>query len=435
MRKVVSLANKYRIVIILMVIFFAMLILNYLTPLMVDDFGYSMKQNKEPIKNIVDIINFQIFHYMSWGGRTIAHTIGQVFLLLPKNVFNIFNSLCFCMLIYLMYDISKGEKKTKALILCAIAFAVYFLPPVFGQNTLWLIGACNYLWTMVIILLLDRYFEKNVADSKLRIILLFLFGLIAGWTNENTSFGNIVILSSFLIFKRIEKKTIKKWQISALIGNCVGFLILILAPGNFERTKSIKDNTFIIIKWIYRFINCNSGIINYFLPLIITFMLLTSLYYLKNKKINYKAWIYMLGAIFSIYPMIMSPVFYERSWFGIIVYAIIADAILVYDLDIINKKLYYCILINGLIITTLFFTVDYFNLLRDIKGFKDIWNNRLEMIRKNKNKNSITFDIYTSYNRKNPSYGLGDINEDPKLWPNTELEKYFGIKKIIGKSN
>lgn len=98
-------------IIILILIFFLFLILNILTPIIADDFGYALNLDKNHLRGIKDIINFQIVHYNAWGGRSVAHTIAQFFLMLPKWIFNIFNSLCFTCLIYFIYSISKNKKR------------------------------------------------------------------------------------------------------------------------------------------------------------------------------------------------------------------------------------------------------------------------------------------------------------------------------------
>ena len=73
---------------------------------------------------------------------------------------------------------------------------LYSLVPVFGQNCIWLIGSCNYLWTMTFMLLfIYQYtFRSDEKNTILRIIIFFLFGIIVGWTNENTAVGLIIIV-------------------------------------------------------------------------------------------------------------------------------------------------------------------------------------------------------------------------------------------------
>ena len=206
--KRIKIFNKKLVKIFLILIFLSMLILNYLTPILADDYSYSIAYDYTRITNLVDIIKYQSHHYMTWGGRSVAHTIVQIFLIMPKWIFNICNSGVYTAIVYLIYLLAKdNKKKDKPSIMLLIHLLIFFFVPVFGQNCLWLDGSCNYIWTMLIILLLIYQYKNKdkTNDTKLRIIMLFILGIFAGWTNENTSFGLIVILSSILIRKKVKQ--------------------------------------------------------------------------------------------------------------------------------------------------------------------------------------------------------------------------------------
>ena len=61
---------------------------------------------------------------------------------------------------------------------------------------------------------------------------------------ENTTPANKSIV--------IEKRKLNKIHIFAFISSIIGFIIMIIAPGNYERSSMFNDNTFFIIKWIKR---------------------------------------------------------------------------------------------------------------------------------------------------------------------------------------
>ena len=63
-----------------------MLILNFLTPLLADDYSYGLNLDGKRISSVIDIFNYQIWHYFNWGGRSIAHTFAQTFLIFPKAI-------------------------------------------------------------------------------------------------------------------------------------------------------------------------------------------------------------------------------------------------------------------------------------------------------------------------------------------------------------
>lgn len=424
---------KTWIKVILASIFLMMLVLNFLTPLIADDFSYGLGVDQKRITNVMDIVNRMIDHYFGWGGRIVSHTFACTFLMLPKVIFNILNSAVYTTLIYLIYKISKGKnKEEKPLLLLGIHFILYFLTPVFGQNCIWLVGACNYIWTTCIILLLvySILSKNDKKDSIIRLIAMFLFGVISGWTNENTSFGLITILSSILIIDKINKEKIPKWKISGLIGSIIGFIIMIAAPGNYVRSAEFVDNDFIIIKWIKRFIECTMGMGKYCTIFIAALVILITIYIFNHKKINKYVYGFALGAILSVYSMVLSPSFPERSWFGVIVFFTIAIMILLYDIEKISK-IFKPIIIDAIIISSFIYIVDFISLVKDINGLRMTWNDRIELIKNGDGENPIILTPYYTNNTKNPNYGLADIVHDQNDWPNRDIARYYGQKELI----
>ena len=426
------LKKNYGIIIVLSLIFLVMFVLNSLTPIMSDDFGYSFNLSEERLSGLRDIINFQKHHYFYWGGRIVAHTLVQLFLLGPKVIFNIFNSLCFTTLIYLIYLITKKEKEN-ILMIPIIFFLVYFLQPVFGQCCLWLTGSCNYLWTTTIVLsILYLYIKRSdKKDSLMYIIFMFILGIVAGWTNENTSFSLITILLLLLITLKKEKKEIKRWHIFGIIGNIIGFIIMILAPGNYLRKEEFVEEASIIKRLLTRFIDCTKGIFSYELIILIIFAILIGIFIYKKKKINKNSIIFMIGSIMGVYPMVLSPTFPERSWFAIITFGIISIIILINDLE--SKKMFNSIVLSIFIILGVIFIKDYMLLTKDIIKFKKVWDNRIEYFKKNPNKDEYVFETYSTDNKRNPMYGQLDIVNDPTAWPNRDISNYFNIKDITTK--
>ncbi len=440
MKKIEKFIDKNQIKIMLLLIFISMLALNFLTPLLADDYSYGLNLANKKLTGIIDIYNYQIWHYFNWGGRTIAHTFAQTLLMFPKAIFNIVNSIIYTCLVYLIYlhgKLNRREKNSRnSYLILLIHLILWFIIPVFGQSFIWLIGSCNYLWTTVIVVYFLLLFRKNEKENKwYKIIIMFLIGILAGWTNENTSAGLIVILFSTLI---IDKITTKKWnltktKVAGIVGSLIGFVLMICAPGNYVRNAAFKDDTFIIIKFIKRAIDITGNAEIYILPLIIAIIILISLKIYHKKNIEKEVTPFILGGFAATYSMVASPQFPERSWTGVIVYLIIALVILVYDFEKIHR-IYKFILVDLCIILSIIFIGEYLNAARDINNLRNTWNEREKIIEKS-NKNQIfKFYRYETTNNKNPSYGLSDIGNDYKVWPNSSIAKYYGIKGIKSKA-
>lgn len=437
MEKITKFLNKNQKKIFLLLIFVSMLILNFLTPLLADDYSYGLNLDGKRISSVIDIFNYQIWHYFNWGGRTIAHTFAQTFLIFPKVIFNVLNSIIYTILIYLIYLHGKLNRKNKdnPYMLLLIHFILWFMIPVFGQSFIWLIGSCNYLWTTVIILYFLWLYRKNsISEKWYNLLLMFILGLLAGWTNENTSVGLIIVLISSLIINKVEKKKfeLSKSRLFGIIGTLVGFAFMIFAPGNYVRNAEFKDDTFIIIKIVRRALDITNNLENLILPLLIAIIILISLKIYHKKKIEKESYTFILGGFAATYAMVLSPTFPERAWTGTIIFFVIAITILAFDLDKINR-LYKFVLVDLCIILSVIYIGQYINLARDINDLRHTWNYRAKVIN-NSNKNKMfKFYKYVTIDSKNPAYGLNDIDYDSKVWPNNSISKYYGIKGIKAK--
>ena len=434
MENVINFLNRNKKKLFLILIFVSMLCLNFLTPLLADDYSYGLNLNEKRIASIIDIFDYQVWHYFNWGGRTVAHTLAQILLVFPKAVFNILNSFIYTALIYLIYlhGCFNKDNKDNSYMLLLIHFILWFIIPVFGQSFIWLVGSCNYLWTTVIILYFLWLYRRNTLSEKwYNLLFMFILGLLAGWTNENTSAGLIVILVFSLIINKVETKKfeLSKTRLFGIIGTLAGFIIMICAPGNYIRSAEFKDDTFIIIKIIKRTLDITNNLENIILPLLIVIIILISLKIYHKKKIEKETYTFILGGFAAIYAMVLSPTFPERAWTGAIIFFVIAIVILVYDLDTINR-LYKFILVDFCIILSIIYVSQYMDLARNINYLRNTWNYRVDVINKSSKDKMFEFYKYETYNSRNPVYGLDDIGYDPNAWPNGSISKYYGIKGI-----
>jgi len=431
-RRIKKFFDKHTTIIILSLIFFSMLILNFLTPLIADDYNYKyIWGTNSRVSNIIDVFISQYNHYLTWGGRSVAHFIAQIFLIFPKEIFNIFNSLCYTAIVYLIYYLATNKNKNPYLLLL-IHFLIYFIVPYFGEDFLWLIGSCNYAWTLLIMLFFLSYYKKNSKNNSIiNIILIFILGIIAGWTNENTAFGLSIIILLSLLEDKYRKIEIQKWKISGFVGILFGFIMMIAAPGNYVRQSIAEEKSSFLIKYIKRFINCTLGIKENLWIILIILLILFTYYMYKKIKPEIKVYNYIIGAFVSIYAMIMSPQFPPRAWLGIVIFTIIPTITLL-DKIVIENRLIKYILFDVIIILSCLFLVDYFELSYDLKKYDDVLKYRQEYISKHrKETDTFTFAPYEINNKKSPIHGK-DLDQDKNNWLNKAQAKYYNVKYIIG---
>lgn len=409
------------------------LLLNILTPMIADDYWYSFILGKDPntrVTSLSDIIGSQITHYFWWGGRSIVHCIVQGLLMLPPFVADLLNSIVFIIYISLIYYLIKGYTKHSLALFLFIFFSVWFLQPSVGDTILWMTGSGNYLWGTVLILffILPFRFYSGQKQASLKsyiyACLFFLYGIIAGWTNENTGGAMIVLAILFIGLFYIKKWDIPKWAISGLTGAIIGYLFMILAPGNMVRAG--ESMPFDIQVFAFRFIVHSSDLVYFCGIILLVYIFLFSLSEHKNFRFTkmplqqQTSIIFLVAMLASVYAMVLSPAFPPRAWFGTITFLIIGVGIIYVSLQ--DKLQYFlttrniCILLLGI-----GFSFSSYDALKDINICHQTMKEREILIRNAKlnDETSIKVNRFRSYTKFTHS-------EDRTA--TTALSIYYGIK-------
>ena len=243
--------------------FVLIFIFNVLTPMMTDDLFYSRTVSEA--SGIWELFAQEYTQYMTWTGRSVCHMILRFFLLTDKMVFNVANSVVFVLLTLLIYWNVEHKRKYDTPVYLLINLLLWMFGVVFRQTVLWETGACNYLWGSVIIMsfvTLYRYGLKRESTSgqgegkkqgvglkhpALWAVFLPVLGVLAGWCNENSSGGGLLMVLLYLgfyLYEQHEKKKknagsgrgLKPWMVTGLIGQAVGLAFMVLAPGTVSYT-------------------------------------------------------------------------------------------------------------------------------------------------------------------------------------------------------
>ena len=345
-------------------IFIIMTGLNYLTPMIFgDDYVYTfvwqtkqtmntpLPESAKRLISFYDILLSQWNHYFSWSGRTVAHIIVQFFAWKGKLLFNIFNPLVFIILLLQISWIANGGiislTSLKPHILYLTFFCFWAFTAGFNIVFLWIPGACNYVWTMVILLFfimpyIYKYFhiDNIFYVSQKKYLLFFLLGIIAGWTNENTVCWILLVLGFwFLNLCKVNK--LEKWMFYGYGGLSVGYLLLIFAPGNVARTADVTGNSLSFLSWTDFVQRLNVfGTIELF-QLILWFYVFTSFRKINSVKLNDTylryvnlARVFCALSLLSNIVMLFAPDFQPRSGFPSLVFLTIAAILFVHLEDL-----------------------------------------------------------------------------------------------------
>ena len=431
--------NKVLFFLLAGLVFIKMLVLNFLTPLIADDFTYAMSSS------LIDALIDEYIQYMTWGGRSIVHFIARIFLLMPKGVFNAFNALIYTCLTLLIYKISNPKKKYNLSVYLFICFSIWLFTITYGQTVLWLTGSCNYLWGTFIILSFllpyNMYISGKLTLDRRnnKIIGMFFLGILAGWCNENTSGGAILAVALIFVFCIIFKKKITLWMMSGLIGCIAGFLFMILAPGNYVRSQdpAFDDNRHIIEVLSGRISIYNFTIQNFFLPLIIIFavFVIVQISHKTDWKRIYISFMYLVVSMAIVYAMVLSPYSNNgRAMFGATIFLIIACVYCISGLSL--RSISYRVISTGfMFVLATQFIITFFSGYSDIRTTKLNFNKRHSYIELQISQGNLNVVVpyFTSYpqTKYNAMYGLEDLADDASHWINAPYANKYGIDSII----
>jgi hypothetical protein len=321
---------------------------------------------------------------------------------------------------------------------------IWFLTPVLGQTCLWVSGSSNYLWPLTLILsfllpyrlLLDR----NVLNKSVYALIMFAGGILAGWSNENSSGAMLLMLIFYLIIYKIKGITIRLWCFSGLLGSIIGFLLMLLAPGVKARLGTYPEDpqlSFFQKYWqrIKNIIWVLSHELNVLLLLVCVALIVLFVLKIYKRSNSIVPIIYGFGACSAIAANVLSPSVPFRGYFGIVFFLYIA---VLYVIDSTPLEVLFKKSIHGLLLLLLMIFVmmpTYFSAYLDIAKTNSQITYREIFIEQEKSKgiNDIVTSSVAPESKYNPSYELDDISNDVTYWSNVAVARYYNVKSI--KSN
>jgi hypothetical protein len=318
------------------------------------------------------------------------------------------------------------------------------LVPAWGQDFLWLSGSCVYLWTSTIILFFLVPFRKKNDNSLYKLsfplsVLLFLLGILAGWSIENSGASVLFLLIAYFVMKIIHKQKIVLFEVLGGLGFLIGFCLLIAAPGNYVRFDYINEihqdeGGFALIQQFLRTTEMFVLYSGFFLAGF-CILLIYELVFRQKQKINLFIWYYLLAGMVGGYSMTLSPDFPKRAYLIVIVYLCITLLILLQQIkitipEIIKKN----IPAAGIVVMFVFF-LSFLMAGKNIVGVYFKWQNRVEYIQAQKSKGILNIEVKVPIpagDSHTALFELYDIRKDSTDNINIGVATYFEIKSIKG---
>lgn len=360
--------RNFFVSIVIFLIFLSFFQIMYLTPMQCDDFWYY---------EIGLSLDRHINHYLHWSGRIVADYFSCMLLQIPSHAVSssilAFFATGICYLIVKIPTAIDSSYTVNWWKLLVVAALYWIANPQIEDSTFWVVGACNYVVTTFFVLLFLHFALKN-RDSF--VWWMAIIPVVAGCSNENTCLAIIYLLLTLIVvsyFKKLNSLTLdiklnKKIFLIYTTLFMIGALILMLAPGNFERlhagvcqdwcnlqlSEKIKkfaersrwgfqdmQNAF----WFYLFMLVIAGIS-----------------FKKNRKaISWSLLLFSVSVVSHV-VMIASPYFPGRSLFPSLCFLLLATSFLI-NLSLLHYTVFKVLLVGVithiLCLFVKFFTVMY----------------------------------------------------------------------------
>ena len=413
-------------------IFVFMLILNVITPIYADDYSYVYHfKTGKVIESIPEIFDSLKYHAQTCNGRLISHFFVHLFMMLPWIVFDVVNSLVFVLFIFLSYKIANVKRERDNFLALLIFLFTVLCHAAFGEEFLWVAGACNYMWAAVAgLLFLIPFHNYLVFDKKVHPALWVVFipfGFVAGAYLENVSAAVVFTAALYTVVSKLYfKKKLRIEFILAIVASAAGYLFMITRPG----TLLNKATSFGIIQMLLIFLTMLLMLVVLALPIVLYIQL-----FIKAKRegtektIIASSLILMAGAMASNAILIFAAFYPRRCAVGLATLVICAAAMLYNAVGGISfgkhtKKL--CA--TFLAVLVVFFGVGLWDIILTRVQFDE----NEEIIAEAKAQG--IYDVYVNPITPNTKYsgarGMTHLSKNPWDWPNSVIAKYYGIKYI-----
>lgn len=421
-------------IVVITIIFALISSVALVTPMHSDDFPYTMIGIKpEP----------HIHHYMTWSGRVVADYASTIMLSIGSHTITaLINSLASALLIYNISMLPKAFDRSigyyRLSFIAIIAFLCYWVSnPNLGQVMFWIVGSANYLWTTLAIIFFIRKsieYREIGLESRLAISYIAVIGIIAGWTNENTSVTTVLIMLASGFYYKKTKGSFGKVIITGIISSAIGAAAMILAPGNFIRANGkgaaldAWRESSIIEKFYNHVFKTMPDVFSHTwvaILLVIIALSLTTLFCAKKRDdYNFFAILFLLAFFASNMAMMASPGYPPRAMNGQLVFLICAISILLSQLEIHFWKIYSLISVLLLVMFIPSYTSMYIAYKQTFE--QAVVRSSLINLAKSQGKNEVEIPLF---------YFKGLMKDGDKFdtYHSPYMAGFYAMKKITGK--
>ena len=301
--------------------------LHRFTPFMMDDIWYGTNlATGEPLGSLWDVVEGQVWHFMNWGGRSVTHGVLQLTIMSGEFMADLLN-LLFTMLLSMVICIMADAKKPAWFLLSSVM--VFAFNANMHNSMFWQAGVVNYVYSTAWILLYLWMYMRMLENPERKnppgiLFWMPILGLMTGWSNENMGPSAMVTTLGITAYLWAKKhKRPRAWMIEGIGFSFAGSLLVILAPGNFQRASTIENGGWKDV--FYRqMISMLTATAEYLFP-VLAFTLLVWLVYCfaYGERFDAPQIALVSVAVLAHGAMGISPHYPDRATFGVMVVCVL----------------------------------------------------------------------------------------------------------------
>ena len=419
---------------VLLAVFLLLLYCNLHTALVADDYMYCFSfSDGSRITSVGAILPSMAAHRHTMNGRVFPHALVQLFLMLPKGIFNVCNAGMFTAFIWLLARPCRGCGRRSALLLLAVFGCVWVLQPEFGQVFLWLDGSVNYLWCAVFSLLWLRPWARgfltgqNPSGAALAFYLVFSF-VVGAWS-ENAAVALVFMALLFLALGFFREKIRPRlWQLCALAAFLAGFLFLMFAPA----TAANKAAEMRLPVLFGNFVETGLFYLRFW-PLLLSFALFYALALRGRIELRRRllSLVFLGGSLAGHFVLAFALYCAGRSTYIGLALLIAANAVL---LNALIEDGWRCLPAALCALCLLVTAWQVAVGVKDILRTDYLLDFNAALIEECVANGERVIEVYRPYalTKYSALEGLGYLTGDPNDWYNVYMARYYGADSIIG---
>lgn len=416
-------------------------VMNWLSPYASDDYFYSYSfVDGERITSIGQIIPSLIEHGVQMNGRYAPHFFVQLFTMLPEILFDVVNTGVYLLLLMGMYMLVRGQRRYNWMLMLILFGETFIAVPDFGGSMLWLAGACNYLWcgaacAWLLVPFANQLLRGREAPNNRLVAVMTAGALWMGNCSENMSAVMVMIFFGCAVMQWIKSRRIPWWMLIVTAATFVGWLFLVLAPGDSARISRTVTEEYGLSYYVNRFLDASVGYQRSFLmPLTLGWIYLFGIgcyKAVKKETLWFSAFLFA-GAMVCNGIMFIANYYPYRTVLWPVLLLLMGATMLAIPLTENSKGA------QG-VFTAVALHITFLTMLAAFQALPDNYdrycqfNARMEDMISQRDAGIMNIETFgiEGKSKYDEFYGVFELTTDPEYRINVALSKHLGVDSII----